>query len=358
MMHKTIDIEAGAAMPPDAEGVMVLLVDDQLIIAEAIRRVLAQQPNIDFHYCNDPAEAIAIAKKVKPTVILQDLVMPHVDGLTLVRQFRANPATKDIPVIVLSTKEEPAVKREAFTAGANDYLVKLPDNIELIARIRYHSKSYLNQVQRDQAYQALRRSQQQLQEKNLQLLRLANQDGLTGLSNRRFFDEYIEAQWKLAIRDQSPISLLMIDVDDFKPYNDTYGHLAGDDALKQVAAVMRRRFLRPTDLTARFGGEEFAVILPATPFPPMQSLGENLRCDVEALAIAHHGSSVGECLTISVGGTSMIPQSTDTFLGWIDRADKALYEAKLLGKNRVVMHGQDQSFSMYAAQTASATDLA
>lgn len=340
-MLNTIDSEAVLAIPPETKNVMVLLVDDQIIIAEAIRRVLADQPNIDFHYCSDPAEAIVVAKKIKPTVILLDLVMPRVDGLTLVRLFRANPTTRDIPVIVLSTKEEPAVKREAFAAGANDYLIKLPDSIELIARIRYHSKSYLNQVQRDQAYQALRRSQQQLQEKNLELLRLSNQDGLTGLSNRRFFDEYIDAQWKLAIRDQSPISLLMIDVDDFKPYNDTYGHLAGDDALKMVAGVMRRRFLRPTDLTARFGGEEFAVIMPATPFLPIQSLGEDLRCSVEGLAIAHRGSTVGECLTVSVGGTSMIPQSTDTYLSWIDRADKALYEAKVLGKNRVVMHGQD-----------------
>jgi len=340
-MLNTIDSEAVLAIPPETKNVMVLLVDDQIIIAEAIRRVLADQPNIDFHYCSDPAEAIVVAKKIKPTVILLDLVMPRVDGLTLVRLFRANPTTRDIPVIVLSTKEEPAVKREAFAVGANDYLIKLPDSIELIARIRYHSKSYLNQVQRDQAYQALRRSQQQLQEKNLELLRLSNQDGLTGLSNRRFFDEYIDAQWKLAIRDQSPISLLMIDVDDFKPYNDTYGHLAGDDALKMVAGVMRRRFLRPTDLTARFGGEEFAVIMPATPFLPIQSLGEDLRCSVEGLAIAHRGSTVGECLTVSVGGTSMIPQSTDTYLSWIDRADKALYEAKVLGKNRVVMHGQD-----------------
>jgi two-component system chemotaxis family response regulator WspR len=168
------------------------------------------------------------------------------------------------------------------------------------------------------------------------------------LSNRRFLDEYIEAQWRLAIRDQSPISILMIDVDDFKSYNDTYGHLAGDDALKQVAAVMLRRFLRPTDLTARFGGEEFAVILPATPFLPIQSLGEELRCGVEDLAIAHRGSTVGECLTVSVGGASTIPQSTDTFLSWIDCADKALYQAKLLGKNRVVMHGQDQSFPAHA----------
>lgn len=338
-MRKIIDLETGMAMPPAKNDVMVLLVDDQLMIGEAIRRVLAEQPNIDFHYCSDPSDAIAAAEKIKPTVILQDLVMPGVDGLTLVRQYRTNPVTRDIPVIVLSTKEEPAIKSEAFAAGANDYLVKLPDNIELIARIRYHSKSYLNQVQRDQAYRALRYSQQQLQEKNLQLLRLSNQDGLTGLSNRRYFDEYIEAQWKLAIRDQTPVSLLMIDVDDFKQYNDTYGHLAGDEVLKGVAYVMRQRFLRPTDLTARFGGEEFAVILPVTPFAPLQSLGESLRSGVEDLSILHSASTVGEYITISVGGATMIPQPTDSFLRLIDRADEAMYEAKVLGKNRVVLHG-------------------
>ncbi len=340
-MQESIDTDAVPPAAPSGNDVMVLLVDDQVIIAEAIRRVLANQPNIDFHYCSDPGEAIEVARTVKPTVILQDLVMPNVDGLALVRQFRANPATKDIPVIVLSTKEEPAIKREAFAAGANDYLVKLPDNIELIARICYHSKSYLNQVQRDQAYLALRHSQQQLQEKNLQLLRLSNQDGLTELSNRRYFNEYLEAQWKLAIRDKTPISLLMIDVDDFKRYNDTYGHLAGDDVLRQVANVMRQRFLRPTDLTARFGGEEFAVILPATPFPALQSLAESLRSGVQELAIAHRGSSIGEVLTISIGCTCAIPQADDNAMRWINRADRAMYQAKKYGKNQVVVHGHD-----------------
>ena len=336
-MHKVKDIEVEMVMPPAKSDVMVLLVDDQVMIGEAIRRVLAALPDMDFHYCADPAEAIAIAKRIKPTVILQDLVMPGVDGLTLVRQYRANPATKDIPVIVLSTKEEPAIKSSAFAAGANDYLVKLPDHIELIARIRYHSKSYLNQVQRDQAYRALRYSQQQLQEKNLELLRLSNQDGLTGLSNRRYFDEYIDTQWKLAIRDQSPVSLLMIDVDNFKQYNDTYGHLAGDEVLKRVAMVMRQHFLRPTDLSSRFGGEEFAVILPATPFAALQLLGENMRKGVENLCIPHKKSPVSEYITVSVGASSIIPQSTDSFLSLIDLTDEAMYEAKELGKNRIVI---------------------
>ena len=334
---RKIDIAAEMIMPPAKNDVMVLLVDDQAMIGEAIRRVLAEQPNIDFHYCSNPSEAIAVAETIKPTVILQDLVMPGVDGLTLVRQYRVHAVTRDIPVIVLSTKEDPTIKSSAFAAGANDYLVKLPDNIELIARIRYHSKSYLNQVQRDQAYRALHYSQQRLQEKNLELLRLSNQDGLTGLSNRRYFDEYIEAQWKLAIRGQNPFSLLMIDVDNFKQYNDTYGHLAGDEVLKSVAMVMRQRFMRPTDLPARFGGEEFAVILPATPLAPIQSLAESLRKGVEDQCILHRASDVGDYITISVGGASMIPKPVESFLQLIDRADEALYEAKELGKNRVVI---------------------
>ncbi len=150
--------------------------------------------------------------------------MPGLDGLTLVREYRSNPLTRDIPIIVLSTKEDPLIKSAAFTAGANDYLVKLPDNIELIARIRYHSRSYMTLLQRDEAYRALRVSQQQLLDTNTVLQRLMNSDGLTGLSNRRHFDEYLELEWRRAIREQSQLSMLMIDVDYFKPYNDNFGH--------------------------------------------------------------------------------------------------------------------------------------
>src|SRR5436190_6582204 len=157
--------------PPDYH-VMVLLVDDQAMVCEAVRRALANQTDIDFHYCAEAKDAISIANQIKPTVILQDLVMPGIDGLTLVSQLRENPATKDTPIIVLSTNEDPQVKGEAFAVGANDYLVKLPDKIELVARIRYHSKAYLNLVQRDAAYRALRESQQQLIESNSALISL------------------------------------------------------------------------------------------------------------------------------------------------------------------------------------------
>ena len=135
--------------------ISVLLVDDQAMVGEAIRRTLATQADINFHFCSDPAKVMEAIKHVKPTVILQDLVMPGTDGMALLRHYRQHQDTQNIPVIVLSTKEEPAVKSEAFTLGASDYLVKLPDAIELIARIRHHSNAYLNRVQRDEACHAM-----------------------------------------------------------------------------------------------------------------------------------------------------------------------------------------------------------
>lgn len=142
--------------------VTVLLIDDQPMIGEAVRRMLAGEPDIQFNYCRDATKAVEEAARIKPTVILQDLVMPDIDGLTLVKNFRANDGTKEIPMIVLSTKEEPAVKAEAFALGANDYIVKLPDRLELLARIRYHSKGYIALLQRNEAYQALLESQKRL----------------------------------------------------------------------------------------------------------------------------------------------------------------------------------------------------
>ena len=171
-INASLNTSTDTAMHPPQYHAMVLLVDDQAMVCEAVRRALANQSDIDFHYCAEAREALNVANQIKPTVILQDLVMPGIDGLTLVSQYRSNPATKDIPIIVLSTNENPQVKGQAFALGANDYLVKLPDRIELIARIRYHSKAFMNLVQRDAAYRALRESQQQLIESNAALISL------------------------------------------------------------------------------------------------------------------------------------------------------------------------------------------
>ena len=144
--------------PPSARGVSVLLVDDQPIIGEAVRRMLAGEEGVAFHYCKDAPAALEAAAAVEPTVILQDLVMPGIDGLELVRRYRADERLRDVPVIVLSTKEDPAVKAEAFALGANDYIVKLPDRLELVARVRYHSRGYTALVERNEAFTALEKS--------------------------------------------------------------------------------------------------------------------------------------------------------------------------------------------------------
>jgi sigma-B regulation protein RsbU (phosphoserine phosphatase) len=149
---------------PGEKPAVVLLIDDQAIVGEAIKRMFAAEADIQFHFCQDPTKALATAEQLQPTVILQDLVMPDVDGLMLVRFFRANPATRDTPMIVLSSKEEPVIKAQAFGLGANDYLVKLPDKIELIARVRYHSRAYRTLQERNEAYRQLQESQRLLAE--------------------------------------------------------------------------------------------------------------------------------------------------------------------------------------------------
>jgi phosphoserine phosphatase RsbU/P len=151
-------------MTPTDHPVTVLLIDDQAIVGEAVRRMLAAESDIRFHFCADPARAIPTANEVGPTVILQDLVMPDIDGLTLVKFFRANPGTREVPLIVLSSKEEPVVKAQAFAVGANDYLVKLPDKVELIARVRYHSRGYVALLERNEAFRKLAESQRLLAE--------------------------------------------------------------------------------------------------------------------------------------------------------------------------------------------------
>ena len=329
---------AGKALMPGDYGAMVLLVDDQLIIGEAVRRALADQPDIDFHFCSDPVHAIDVAQQISPTIILQDLVMPGRDGLALVTEFRAHAATRSIPIVVLSTREEPRTKEAAFAAGANDYLVKLPDRIELIARVRYHTRAYVSQLQRDEAYKALRESQRQLMEANLELQRLTNLDGLTGLNNRRRLDEYAESEWLRAAREGADFSLLVLDVDDFKRYNDTYGHIAGDSVLKQVATAIHTHCGRPSDLPARFGGEEFAIVLPGTDLAGAWHLAETIRKAVEGAYIPHTTSTTGGVVSLTVGGICARPRNGNSLLDALIRADKALYEAKRKGKNKVVIH--------------------
>jgi two-component system, chemotaxis family, response regulator WspR len=312
---------------------VVLLVDDQAIVAEAMRRLLTEAPEIQLIHCADVAKALPTAHQVRPSVILQDLVMPEADGFTLVRFFKADPATAAIPIIVMSSKEDPRDKSRAFELGAADYVVKLPDRVELVARIRAHARSYRAQLERDEAFRALEALKGQLEVKNRELELLSASDGLTGLTNRRVFDLRLQAEWRRCAREGDPLSLILIDVDFFKKYNDTYGHVLGDDCLRGVAEVLARGAQRPADFAARYGGEEFAVVLPNTTAEGACIVAEHLKTLVAERAIPHAASTAAAHVTFSMGVAGWVPTDEHTPEVLISRADSALYRAKHGGRN-------------------------
>ena len=331
----------------DIDLVVVLVVDDQPMIGEAVRRYLADEADIEIHFCADGVQALIEAEKIKPTVILQDLVMPDLDGFTIIKSYKDNKRTRNIPVVALSTKDDPETKSRAFEVGANDFLVKLPDPIELVARLRYHSRSFNARTKLDQAFDALRVSQRQLLDTNLVLQRannrlqqLINSDGLTGLPNRRHFDEFLEAEWRRAVGDNLEISLLMVDVDFFKSFNDTFGHLVGDEALKSVASAIRDTITGDIYLPARYGGEEFAVILPGTSTDEAKMIAEKLRENVESLKISHNSPYVGSVVTVSIGLATLAPILSESSKMLIELADKGLYLAKDGGRNQVAIYNE------------------
>ncbi|MBX7103886.1 MAG: SpoIIE family protein phosphatase [Gemmataceae bacterium] len=226
--------------------VRVLLIDDQAFVGESVRRMVAAEGDIEFHFCADPAEAIATANRVQPTVILQDLVMPEIDGLLLVKFFRANPGTRETPMIVLSSKEEPVIKARAFALGANDYLVKLPDPLELLARIRYHSRAYRNLVERNEAYRQLAESQQELANEVSQAARYVQ-----SLLPNKLKGE-VKVDWRFVPSTQLGGDMFgyhWIDSDHFAVYLlDVSGHGVGSSLLAVSASnVLASRALSNTD---------------------------------------------------------------------------------------------------------------
>ncbi len=323
------------AAEPDAEvKVKVLLVDDQPMIVEAVRRMLDGHADIEFHFVTDAKVARATAERILPHVILQDLIMPEVDGFALIKDYRVSEHLQAVPVIVLSAREDPKLKAHGFAVGANDYVTKLPDRLELLARLRYHASGHISRLQRDEAFQRLRESQRKLADANIELQKLAALDGLTGIANRRRFDEAMKYEWQRGCREQRPLSLIMCDLDCFKAFNDIYGHPAGDLCLKKAAAVFTEHLKRPADLVARYGGEEFAIVLPETDAEGALQVAAACRAHLETLAIAHSGSA-GGIVTLSLGVATMVPTPDGEHAALVARADKALYAAKQGGRNRV-----------------------
>ena len=318
------------ARPP----IVVLLVDDRPFVAEALQRLLDGEPDIGLHYCHDPFLALEAAERVNPTVILVDMVMPEVDGLTLCRFFRAHPLTRDKPVIMLSSSEDSPLKADAFKAGANDYLVKLPDKVELVARLRYHAKAYIDRKERNRARLALCSYEAKMDEFHGDLAKLLRRDRLTGLVSRHAFGELSHTLWSLCDRNGTPISVIVADLDYFKRFNECYGHHKGDECLSTVATVCQQAVRRPADVLARLGGKQFAALLPATNLDGAVHVAENMRGGVEGLGIPHDTSKTCGYVSISLGVASAFQVRGAKFEALLKLAEECLAHAKALGRNQ------------------------
>ncbi len=268
-------------------------------------------------------------------LILMDITMPEIDGIEACRLIKSFEYLRDVPIIMVTAVAQVKDLQKAFGAGAIDYIIKPPNKVELVARVSSALRLKHETDSRKAREDELLRVKQQLEEANRELQRLSFLDGLTGITNRRHFDELLNLDWKRAVRNATPLSLVMIDIDFFKAYNDTYGHQSGDNCLKQVANILSDTLKRAGDLVARYGGEEFVALLPGLDVEGATVVAEALRARVEAIEIAHAQSQIADRVTISLGFGSTVPKPNFSPALLVAAADKALYQAKHEGRNRV-----------------------
>lgn len=277
----------------------------------------------------DGIQALELFQSEKPDLVLIDVQMPGMDGLEVVRRIRQLSTEHWVPVIFLTSMEDDADFTRGIEAGGDDYLTKPVSPVVLEAKIRAMRR--LDDMRRELMAVTL-----ELREANERLARLSTQDALTGLANRRRFDLELLRELGRARRERRPIALVIADVDYFKAFNDAYGHPAGDECLRKIAAALRTACRRPVDVAARYGGEEFALILPDTTEDAARHCAAEARRAVAALGIAHRGSEVADIVTVSFGVAGCVPDDRIVADTLVDQADRALYAAKRAGRNLAI----------------------
>ena len=303
----------------------ILLVDDDPSIIQVMATILAGVA--DLRFATDGADALSMARDVVPDLILLDAEMPGLSGFQVCERLKADAALADVPVIFVTSHSDATFEVAGFDLGAVDFIAKPVSPPLLLARVRT-----------------------QLRVKHLadELRRLSTIDPLTNVANRRLFEEAMQREWRRARRSGDPIALLMIDVDHFKKFNDRYGHPAGDICLQAVARSLSEASLRPGDLVARFGGEEFAMLLPQTPRVGAEHVAHRVLGAIEARAVEHAASPTARHVTVSIGvacyddaSATWLPPSAESRFGGetalhaadlLRAADRALYAAKQAGR--------------------------
>jgi diguanylate cyclase (GGDEF)-like protein len=309
----------------------ILLVDDDPSTIQMLGRMLAEVGNLRF--ATSGKDALRLAHESAPDLVLLDAEMPGMSGFQILEALKADPTLEDVPVIFVTSHSEPAFELTGFELGAADFIAKPVSAPLVVARVKT-----------------------QLRVKRIadELRRIATIDVLTGVANRRGFDDALAHEWRRARRAGDPLALLMIDVDHFKSFNDRYGHPAGDVCLRAVAQALVSASLRPADLVARYGGEEFVVLLPQTPREGAEHVACSVLDAIDALAIEHDASSAARHVTVSAGiacydeaSECWVEPSADSRsadlgaccspIDLVRAADKALYGAKRAGRAQAML---------------------
>lgn len=323
----------------NSNNINILIVDDRndnLLVLES----LLDKMNCNVMKATSGNEALSLMLENDFALVLLDVQMPEMDGFETAELMRCNSRTRYIPIIFVTaiSKEQKCIFK-GYEVGAVDYLFKPIEPIILQSKVKVFLDLYNQKKLVEEQTELLElkiKELMELKDMNFELESLTMTDGLTGISNRRYFNEYIEKGWKNCMRSGEPISLIMADIDFFKAYNDNYGHLKGDECLIEVARTIMSCVDRPMDFTARYGGEEFAIVLPETDMNGAMHIAERLRKEIEKLSIKHEYSSISTYITISLGVTTIIPTQALSIQEFIDNADKGLYKAKSSGRNQII----------------------